>query len=256
MIDPARLFSLDGRLALVTGASRGIGAMIAEGLASAGARVMICGRKADELETTARRLGATPIVADLSTDAGIAALVDEVGRRSDRLDILVNNAGTAWGAPFGDFPRAGFHKVLDLNLLAPFLLTQALHPLLKAAGSADRPARVINIGSVDGLRPATGPAWSYGASKAGLTLLTRQLAQAFLPDHITCNLIAPGLFETRFSAHMFAPDHPEYAQRPEIPMGRPGTPEDLAAAAIYLAARSGNYLTGAVLPVSGGIACL
>lgn len=256
MMDPARLFSLDGRIALVTGASRGIGAMIAEGLARAGARVLICGRKAAELEATADRLGAEAIPADLATESGIAGLAEAVRARTGRLDILVNNAGTAWGAPFADFPRTGFSKVLDLNLIGPFALTQALHPLLKAAASPDLPARVINISSVDGMRPPHAPVWSYAASKAGLNMLTRQLAQAFLPDHINCNVIAPGLFETRFSAHMFDPDHPAHDQRPEIPMGRPGQPEDIAAAAIYLAAPSGNYLTGLVLPVSGGIACL
>lgn len=256
MIDVSSLFSLENRIALVTGASRGIGAMIAEGLVAAGARVLICGRKPEELEATAERLGAEAILADLSNEAGISALAEAVRARTEHLDILVNNAGTAWGAPFESFPRSGFNKVLDLNLIAPFALTQALHPLLKAAAHPGLTARVINISSVDGLRPPTSQAWSYAASKAGLNMLTRQLAVAFLEDHITCNAIAPGLFETKFSAHMFDPEHPSHTDRPEIPMGYPGTPEDIAAAVIYLAARSGNYLTGAILPISGGIACL
>lgn len=256
MIDTSTLFSLENRTALVTGASRGIGAMIAEGLVAAGARVLICGRKPEELNETAARLGAEAIVADLSGEAGIAALAAEVKARTPKLDILVNNAGTAWGAPFESFPRKGFDKTLNLNLLAPFAITQALHPLIREAARPEHPARVINISSVDGLRPPPSQAWSYAASKAGLNMLTRQLAASFLADHITCNAVAPGLFETKFSAHMFDPDHPSYADRPAIPMGRPGTPEDIAAAVIYLAARSGNYLTGLILPVAGGIACL
>lgn len=256
MLDHDALFSLEGRTALVTGASRGIGAMIAEGLIGAGARVLICGRKAGELEETAARIGAEPIAADLSHEEGVAALAQALAARTDALDILVNNAGTAWGAPFGEFPRSGFARVMDLNLLAPFALSQALHELLCAAARPDRPARIVNVSSVDGLRPPSTPAWSYSASKAGLNMLTRHLARSLLADNITCNAVAPGLFETRFSSHMFDPDHPAYSDRPEIPMGRPGAPEDIAAAVIYLCARSGNYLTGVILPVSGGIACL
>lgn len=256
MLNHDALFSLEGRTALVTGASRGIGAMIAEGLIGAGARVLICGRKAREVEATATRIGAEPITVDLSHEAGVITLAEEVAAQTNALDILVNNAGTAWGAPFEAFPRSGFDKVMDLNLLAPFALCQALHPLLCAAARPEWPARIVNISSVDGLRPPSTQAWSYSASKAGLNMLTRHLASSLLTDNITCNAIAPGLFETQFSGHMFNPDHPAYSDRPAIPMGRPGTAEDIAAAAIYLCARSGNYLTGVILPVSGGIACL
>lgn len=255
-IDVGKLFSLAGKTALVTGGSRGIGAMIAEGLIAAGARVLICGRKEADIRETAARLGAEALVADLSTAEGVAALAQATAAAAPKLDILVNNAGTAWGAPFGAFPRSGFEKVLNLNVVAPFDLTQALYPLLRAAARPDDPARVINISSVDGITPPKGPAFSYSASKAALNMMTRHLAAAFVADHVTCNAIAPGLFETRFSAHMLDPDHPHYGQRPDIPMQRPGTPEDIAAAAIYLASPAGRYLTGVVLPVSGGVASL
>ncbi|MBN9062157.1 MAG: 3-oxoacyl-ACP reductase [Rhizobiales bacterium 65-9] len=254
-MDVSTLFSLSGANALVTGGSRGIGAMIAQGLIGAGADVFICGRKEKELMEAAERLGAMPLVADLSTDAGVEGLAKAMRERVSRLDILVNNAGAAWGAPFDAFPRSGFDKVLNLNVVAVFALTQALHPLLKAAASPEHPARVINISSIDGLTPPRGPTFSYSASKAALNMLTRHLASIFAADHITCNAIAPGLFETKFSAHMFDPGHPKFDDRPLIPMNRAGNPEDIAGAAIYLASRAGGYVTGAILPVSGGSGC-
>lgn len=230
--------------------------MIAGGLVSAGVRVLICARKEDDVREAEKTLGVEGIVADLSTEEGVAALAAQTREKAGKLDILVNNAGTAWGAEFGQFPRAGFEKTLNLNLIAVFSLTQALHPLLREAGSPEDPARVINISSVDGIAPPNGPTFSYSASKAGLNMLTRHLASTFVKDNITCNAIAPGLFETKFSAHMLDPDHPKYADRPSIPMGRIGTPEDIAGAVIYLSSRAGSYLTGAILPVSGGVSCL
>lgn len=230
--------------------------MIAEGLVSAGARVLICARKEADVRDAEKSLGVEGIVADLSKEEGVAALAAGIRARTPKLDILVNNAGTAWGAEFGRFPRSGFEKTLNLNLIAVFDLIQALHPLLRDAGTPGDPARVINISSVDGITPPNGPTFPYSASKAGLNMLTRHLAATLVNDNITCNAIAPGLFETRFSAHMLDPAHPRYDDRPSIPMGRIGTPEDMAGAVIYLSSRAGSYLTGTILPVSGGVSCL
>ena len=249
------MFRLDGKTALVTGGSTGIGEMIASGLITAGARVLICARKPDALDDTARRIGAEPIVADLQNETGIDALVAAVNVCTEALHILVNNAGAGWGAPLGSFPRAGFDKSLNLNLTAPFMLIQGLLPKLRAAASAEDPARIINITSIDGTVPPRGPTYSYSASKAGLDMLSRHLASALVSEHITCNAIAPGLFATRMTRHMTDSTHPRYDDRPNIPMNRPGRPEEIAGTVIYLASRAGSYVTGAVIPVSGGVGC-
>ncbi|HEX9805535.1 MAG TPA: SDR family oxidoreductase [Alteraurantiacibacter sp.] len=252
-MDLQSLFSLEGRVALVTGGSRGIGRMIAEGFLAAGCeRVYLCARKQDELDVVQAELGerAVGLRADLSTLEGIAALAAEIAAREERLDILVNNAGAAWGAPFDDFPEAGWDKVLDLNLKAPFFLTQKLHPLLKAAASAGRPAKVINIASIDGLKINPWETYPYQASKAGLVHLTRRLAARLVSEHIHVSAIAPGAFPS--AMNKAARDAADQVAK-VIPAGRVGTAEDMAGAAIYLASRAGDYVVGSTITVDGGM---
>jgi NAD(P)-dependent dehydrogenase (short-subunit alcohol dehydrogenase family) len=256
-IDIGGLFDVRGRTALVTGASAGIGAMIAEGLVCAGARVWICSRKQADIEQMGERLGAWgechAIAADVSSEEGIDSVQATLSQSSGTLDILVNNAGTSWAAPLDQYPRAGFEKVFNLNLVAPFVLTQALLPSLRRAASRDYPAKVINIASIDGMRPPELDTFAYSASKAGLIMLTRHMAKALAPEAITVNAIAPGTFESKMTAFWFDQDHPSHVPMPPVPLGnRLGAPEDIIAAVLYLAARSGNHLTGVVLPVAGG----
>ena len=257
-MDLTALFTLEGKVALVTGGSRGVGEMIAHGLVAAGARVYVASRRLDECERVAdelRRAGgdATALPADLSTPQGCRALAEELASREERLHILVNNAGATWGAPVDEYPAEGFDKVLDLNVRGVFLLTQALLPQLRAAAEADDPARVINIGSIDGIHVPLFDSFAYSASKAAVHQLTRHLGKALAGDGITVNAIAPGLFPSKMTAFLL--DHEaEVAQR--IPLRRMGQPEDVAAMAIHLAARAGAYMTGAVVPVDGGLATL
>lgn len=250
------LFSLEGRVALVTGGSRGIGRMIAEGFLMQGAKVYISSRKAAQCDAAAEELsqaGGTCISLpqDLSTVEGCRALAARIGAAEPHLDILVNNAGAAWSAPFDEFPESGWDKVLDLNLKSPFFLTQALTPLLKAASRPDRPAKVINIASIDGMRLNPLETYSYHASKAGLIYLTRRMAGRLIGEGIAVTCIAPGAFAS--DMNRAARDHGDAVAR-GIPMGRIGTPEDMAAAAIYLASRAGDYVVGATIPVDGGVA--
>lgn len=249
------LFSLQNRVALITGGSRGIGRMIAKGFLAHGARVYISARKADACEQTARELsqeGGTCVAlpGDASTRAGIAALVSALTQREPKLDILVNNAGTAWLAQFAEFPEKGWDKVLDLNLKAPFFLTQALHPALCAAASSSRPAKVINIASIDGLAVNPQETYSYAASKAGLVHLTRRMALRLIQDHIVMSAIAPGAFASDMNIR--ARDEGELVAQ-HIPSRRIGTEEDLAGAAIFLASRAGDYVVGSTVVVDGGI---
>ena len=252
------LFGLDGKLAVVTGGSRGIGFMIADGLIDMGCRVIISARKADQVNAAAGRLSekgeCTALVADLSTPEGCDELASAISEREDLLHILVNNAGASWGADLDEFPLAGWDKVMNTNVRGPFLLTQRLLPLLRNAATEDDPARVINIASVDGLRVPRLETYSYSASKAGIIMLGRHLGKRLAPEHITVNAIAPGPFDSKMMS--FVLDDPD--GRAEIaagvPLGRIGAPDDMAGAAIYLASRAGSYLTGAVLPVGGGMA--
>ena len=252
------MFSLEGRVALVTGGSRGIGRMIAEGYLDAGAKVYISSRKAAQCDAAARELskgGGTCISLpqDVSTVEGCKALAAQITALEPKLDILVNNAGAAWGADFDDFPESGWDKVMNLNLKSPFFLTQALHGALTAAGSADKPAKVIMIASIDGMRLNPQETYSYHASKSGLIYLTRRMAARLIKDWIVVSCIAPGAFASDMNRD--ARDHgDEVAKR--IPMRRIGTDEDMAAAAIYLASRAGDYVVGATLPVDGGVALL
>ncbi|MFI6601264.1 SDR family oxidoreductase [Nonomuraea sp. NPDC050536] len=244
------LFSVEGKTVVVTGGSRGIGRMIAAGFVSAGATVYISSRKAAEVEKTAASLGCTAVPADLSTAAGVATLVEAV---DGPLDVLVNNAGATWGAPLEEFPESAFDKLWNINVKGVFYLTQRFLPQLRAAASPDNPARVINVGSVDGIRVPAVENYAYSASKAGVHMLTRHLARQLAPEHITVNAIAPGPFESKMMA--FALDDPatRAAVAGNVPLGRIGHPDDMAGAAIYLASRAGSYLTGAIIPVDGGV---
>jgi NAD(P)-dependent dehydrogenase (short-subunit alcohol dehydrogenase family) len=247
------LFSLAGRTALVTGGSRGIGRMIAAGFLAHGARVYISSRKAEACNAAAAGLSAlgpcVSLPADVSTLAGAQALAATYMAREPQLDILVNNAGAAWGAPFDLFPENGWDKVVDLNLKAPFFLTQALiAPLRKAAES--RTAKVINIASIDGVSVNPQETYSYAASKAGLIHLTRRMSLRLIRDNIAMSAIAPGAFASDMNRD--ARDHgAELAAR--IPAGRIGVDDDMAGAAIYLASRAGDYVVGATLVVDGGV---
>ncbi len=252
-----KLFSLAGRTALVTGGSRGIGRMIAAGFLQHGARVYISARKAAACDATAAELSArfpaagpcVSLPADVSTLDGVRALVAAYAGRESRLDILVNNAGAAWGAPFDDFPESGWDKVVDLNLKTPFFLTQALHALL-IEGARTQPAKVINIASVDGQTVNPQHTYSYAASKAGLIHLTRRMALQLVQDHIVVNAIAPGAFASDMNRD--ARDHAD-AVAARIPARRIGSDDDIAAAAIYLASRAGDYVVGTTLTVDGGV---
>ncbi len=249
------LFSLQGRVALVTGGSRGIGRMIAAGFLAQGAKVYISSRKADACDKTAAELskgGGTCVAlpADASTVEGAQALAKTFAAREPKLDILVNNAGAAWLEKFDKFPEKGWDKVVDLNLKTPFFLTQALAPQLRAAASRARPAKVINIASIDGVSVNMQETYSYAASKAGLIHLTRRMAQTLIADHIAVSAIAPGAFASDMNIQ--ARDHGEEVAR-RIPARRLGTGEDMAGAAIYLASRAGDYVVGATLVVDGGV---
>jgi NAD(P)-dependent dehydrogenase (short-subunit alcohol dehydrogenase family) len=252
------LFSLQGRIALVTGGSRGIGKMIASGfLAQGAAKVYITARKAAACEATAKELTseydgeciALPI--DISTMAGIDMLATEIKKREPKLDILVNNAGAAWGADFDEFPESGWDKVVNLNLKTPFFLTKALAAPLRAAASVEKPGKVINIASIDGIFVNPMETYSYAASKAGLIHLTRRMAAKLIKENINVTAIAPGAFKS--DMNKAARDHAdEVAQR--VPARRVGTDEDMAGVAIYLASRAGDYVVGATIAVDGGVA--
>lgn len=250
-----RLFGIDGKVALVTGGGQGIGRMIAEGLVRAGARVYIASRKLDVCEATAAELSrhgtCVALQADLSSEAGCRTLADAVREREPALHVLVNNSGATWGAPLDEFPDAAWDRSFDLNVRAVFTLTRALLPALRAAATADDPARVINIGSVDGLRVPLLETYAYSASKAAVHHLTRVLAGRFAGEHITVNAIAPGPFESHMMRATLATYGDELAA--SIPLRRIGRPDDIAGTVIYLSSRAGAYVNGVVLPVDGGI---
>ncbi len=250
------LFSIEGKSALVTGGSRGIGLMIARGFVEAGARVYISSRKAavcDEVAAELSKIGTcVSIPADLATEAECNRLASEVAGHEHALNILVNNAGATWGEPIEDFPASGWDKVLDLNVKSVFFLTRALLPQLENAATADDPARVVNIGSIDAIQVPMLETYSYSASKAAVHQLTRHLARSLGRRNITVNAIAPGPFESKMMAETLKNFGDSIAK--SSPLGRIGRPDDMAGAAIFLASRAGAYVTGAVLPVDGGIA--
>jgi 2-deoxy-D-gluconate 3-dehydrogenase len=249
------LFSLKGRIALVTGGSRGIGRMIAQGFVESGAKVYISARKADACDATAAELSrigeCVSIPMDVSSVPGCKALAEEIYAREGTLDILVNNAGAAWAADFDVFPEAGWDKVMNLNVKSPFFLTQALHAALAKAASAERPAKVINICSIDGITLNPLETYSYHASKSSLIYLTRRMAARLVSDHIVMTGIAPGPFASEMNRA--ARDQSE-AVAARTPLRRIGRDEDMAGAAIFLASRAGDYVVGDTIAVDGGIA--
>ncbi|MBE7939846.1 MULTISPECIES: SDR family oxidoreductase [Ramlibacter] len=247
------LFSLQGRVALVTGGSRGIGRMIAAGFLARGVKVYISARKAEACDQTARELSALgtciSLPADVSTVEGAQALAAEIMKREPALDILVNNAGAAWGEDFDTFPEKGWDKVVDLNLKTPFFLTQALHEALKK-GAARQPAKVISVASIDGVSVNPQETYSYAASKAGLIHLVKRMSLRLVQDGIVCSGIAPGAFAS--DMNRVARDHGDEVAR-RIPAGRIGRDEDMAGVAIYLASRAGDYVVGQTIVVDGGV---
>jgi len=258
------LFSVKGKVALVTGGSRGIGEMIAAGLLANGAKVYISSRKAEACDAAAKRLSEAykgeciSLPADLSQMSGVESLAERISKQEKKLDILINNAGVAWGAPIDQFPEVGWDKVMDTNVTAVFFTTQKLLPLLRAAGTAENPARVINIGSIDGLKAAIFSTFSYGASKAAVHHLTRFLAAHLTKEHINCNAIAPGPYPTwmlstgvGFGGKTDDVDWDVIGKN--NPSGRVGTPEDIAGLTIFLCSRAGNYVVGQVIATDGGI---
>jgi NAD(P)-dependent dehydrogenase (short-subunit alcohol dehydrogenase family) len=249
------LFSIAGKTALVTGGSRGIGKMIATGFVEAGAKVYVSSRKAEACEELARELSdlgeCRALPADLSTETGCRELATALAGRESQLHVLVNNAGNTWGAPFEEFDDAAWDRVLSLNVKGVFHTTKFLAPLLRVASSPDDPARVINIGSIDALHVPALETYSYSASKAAVHQLTRHLAKRLAPS-VTVNAIAPGPFESKMMAATLEAFGEQIAAG--APLKRIGRPDDMAGTAIFLASRAGAYLTGAIIPVDGGIA--
>ncbi|MCV7213198.1 SDR family oxidoreductase [Mycolicibacterium canariasense] len=250
------LFGLRGKYALVTGGTRGIGLMIARGLTQAGARVVISSRDTHACTQAQQHLSAfgevRAIPADLSRHDECQRLSDLVTSKSKRLDILVNNAGVMWREPLATFPDEAWDTVIDLNLKSPFWLIQALLPALREAGTADDPARIINVGSIAAIHVAQAPNYSYASSKAALHQLTRVLARELGPQHITVNAVAPGVFPSQMMSSTLDAIGDTIAAA--APLRRLGRDDDMAGTAVFLASRAGSYLTGAIIPVDGGVA--
>jgi NAD(P)-dependent dehydrogenase (short-subunit alcohol dehydrogenase family) len=246
------LFDVSAKTVLVTGGSRGIGRMIAAGFAEAGAKVYISSRKEAELRATAEEIGAIALPADLATEAGASALGAAFAEREQQLHVLVNNAGATWGEPLATYPETAFDKVLSTNIKGPFYLTRALLPQLEAASAPGDPARVIMVGSIEGVQVPDWENYAYPASKAGIHMLSRHLASQLAPS-ISVNVIAPGLFPSKMTAFVFEDDPEAALVTPKIPLRRVGEAADVAGTAIFLASKAGAYLTGAVIPVDGGL---
>ena len=248
------LFAVTNKVAVVTGGSRGIGKMIAQGFVENGIRTYITARKAKACDETAKELSelgeCISLPADLSTSEGRKQFVDEIKQREPSLDILVNNAGAAWGAAFDEYPEAGYDKVMNINLKAVFMLTRDLLPLLRKDSSTENPSRVINVGSIDGLRVSSTDNFAYGASKAAVHFLTKNLALRLAPQGVTVNAIAPGAFESQMMAYML--DNFKDKIESENPLGRIGRPADMAGLALYLASNASKYMTGQVIAIDGG----
>jgi len=254
------LFGLNGKTALVTGGGTGIGAMIAQGFAGAGARVLICSRKLEVVEAMAAQINANGVsgtveafAGDVSTEAGIEAIVAEVSNRTDKLNILVNNAGITWGMPLGQFPFKAWEKVMGINVAGLFHLTQSLLPLLMKSASDADPARVVNLGSVMGKRPMGDGAYSYSASKAAVHHLTEILAKELAGKRVTVNALAPGPFQSNMTAFATASEEQATAVGNDVPLGRIGAPSDAQGATIFLCSKAGAYVTGEIVPIDGGL---
>ena len=252
-----KLFSVAGKDVLITGASQGIGFMLAGGFLAAGARVTITGRKADALDAACAQLkglgDVQGIVSDMGTPEGIDAIVNNLAQRGGKLHVLVNNAGITWGAPFDTFPEKAWSKVMNVNVQGPFMLVQRLMPLLTATASAEDPARVINIGSVYATVTHVMHAYSYAASKAAIQQITRILARELAPQHVLVNAIAPGLFHTKMT-HFAMTDPTSREQIMEgIPLRRGGSAEDITGLAVMLSSRAGAYITGSIIHLDGGL---
>lgn len=254
-----RLFDVSGRTALVTGGATGIGRMIAAALVAGGARVLIASRKAEACEAVAAELTAEGpgqaegFAGDVGTAEGVAALAAAVAERTDALDILVNNAGVSWGQPLGDFPRHAWARVMEVNVAGLFDLTQALLPTLERAATDERPAAVLNVGSVMGTQPWADGAYSYSASKAAVHHLTRILASDLAPRRVRVNAIAPGPFRSGMTRFATGTDAQAARIGENVPLGRIGNADDLAAATLLLCSNAGAHVTGAVLPLDGGL---
>ncbi len=250
------LFSLDGRTAVVTGGTSGIGRMVADGLVDAGAKVYVASRKADACARVAAELSergtAVGIPADLSTEEGCRALAAAVAEREEAVHLLVNNAGATWGAPLEEYPDSAFDKLWAVNVKGVFHLTRALLPQLRAAATEEDPARVVNIGSIDGIRVPVMESYAYSTTKAAVHMLTRHLAANLASEHITVNAVAPGPFDSRMMAFVLEDPAGREAVSGSVPLGRVGRPDDMAGTVVFLASRAGAYLTGAVIPVDGG----
>jgi NAD(P)-dependent dehydrogenase (short-subunit alcohol dehydrogenase family) len=254
------LFDISGKVALVTGGSSGIGLMATKGLAEAGCRVLIASRKGEVCEQAAAAVNAelgTDLVegmkGDLSSEQGVADLVAEVSARTDHLDILMNNAGATWGAPLGKFPWGAWDKINAVNITGVFALTQRLLPLLEVNASEVDPSRIVNLGSYVGSKPVGNNAYSYAASKAAVHHLTRILSNELAAQQITVNALAPGPFPSRMMAFVTEDENLAKMMRAEVPLGRLGCEDDVAGAMIYLCSRAGSYVTGAILPLDGGL---
>jgi NAD(P)-dependent dehydrogenase (short-subunit alcohol dehydrogenase family) len=249
-------FSLQGRTALVTGGTRGIGKMIAKAFVEAGAHVYVCARDGEACAQTADELSAFGschgIAANLAHEEGVQALASKLAAEIGQLDILVNNAGTTWGAPLESYPVKGWEKVMQLNVTSVFSCIQQLLPLLRKAGSAANPARVINIGSVAGITSHGEEAYAYGPSKAALHQLSRMLARELVGQHINVNVIAPGRFPSKMTRHIAEDAQAMAEDCALIPMKRWGREEEMAALAISLASTAGAYMTGNIIPIDGG----
>lgn len=252
------LFSIQGKIALVTGGTSGIGYMIAQGLVKHGAKVYVASRKADACDKTAQELSAfgtcIGIPADLSTEAGCIGLAEELKQREGKLNILVNNAGVTWGAPFDQYPGEAWDKIQNLNVKSAFMMTQKCAPLLQEAGTAADPSRVINITSVAGQTYSSMAAYAYGPSKAALNHLTKILAAELAERHITVNAIAPGVFPSKMTSFIMKHEAVAKQQAEQVPLKRLGEPRDMEGLAVFLASPAAAYITGNVIALDGGTA--